>query len=141
MYNLSESLCKYKPEVRSNEATLDFFQGLVERKLVLQYCPHCKKYSLTSNRFCPYCLSEVVWKEVSGDGTIYTWTTNYQNSHPAFTAEIPYVIGTIQLKENVLFIARILNLKSDDLKINMPVKVNFWEMGNTYPIPFFEPFN
>jgi Predicted nucleic-acid-binding protein containing a Zn-ribbon len=137
MHNLSE----YKPEIHSSEATLDFFQGLVDRKLLLQYCPHCKKYSLTSNRFCPYCLSAVIWKEVNGEGTIYTWTTNYQNSHPAFTAEIPYVIGTILLKENVLFIARVFNSEQVDLKINMSVKVNFWEMGNTYPIPVFEPLN
>ena len=80
-------------------------------------------------------------KEVSGRGTLYSYTVIVHVSHPYFADKIPYVIGVIDLEEEpgVRIPTGIVDCPEDQLKCGMPMQVVFKEVTPTLTLPFFRP--
>jgi uncharacterized OB-fold protein len=72
-----------KEEERKNVAQLlpkmeelnrPFWEGLAEKKLMIQHCKDCGSYQIPANVFCENCLSDnVEWVEASGKAKL--WST------------------------------------------------------------------
>ena len=70
------------------------------------------------------------------------WKQSYTVTHvPAtgFDGKTPYVVGLIELDEKVRIIGNILNIKPDDVKVGMRVKVMFEKMNDDISYFAFEP--
>ncbi len=70
---------------------------------VLKYveCQSCHKKSVIPAAVCPKCGSRnAAWKQVSGKGTIYTYTITTVPP-PELQAIAPYVAGVIELQEGL----------------------------------------
>ncbi|MHA1594108.1 MAG: Zn-ribbon domain-containing OB-fold protein [Candidatus Baldrarchaeia archaeon] len=100
-----------------------FLGYISSRKFMLPYCGKCDKYIYPPRNFCPFCGSRnLEWREISGRGKLYAFTTN-----PDPILFPPGVLGIVELDEGVKVLSRI-DGKYEDLKIGMPVRLDFMEV-------------
>jgi uncharacterized OB-fold protein len=62
----------------------------------------------------------VVWKDANGHGTVHSWTVAHHAFHPAFAADLPYTLVTVDLEEGV----RALGLWQSDVKLSLGLAVH-----------------
>jgi uncharacterized protein len=119
-------------DTQSNE----FFEGTSKGKLMIKQCPSCNVYAAPVVKYCGSCLLELQWTEASRTGKVFNWTVIPQAVHPSFVNEVPYVIGTIELEENVRILSNIYGIHPKDLKIGLDVIAEFkqWPNGEFLPI-------
>ena len=91
---------------------------------MLQCCAVCGKVRHYPRLLCDSCYSDqVVWKPASGTGTIHSWTVAHHAFHPAFKAELPYVLVTVDLDEGVRALGRWRGTPA--LSLGQPVQGGF----------------
>jgi uncharacterized OB-fold protein len=128
-----------KPVPIRDERTAPFFDAAAEGRLAIQRCTACGRASLLGGSRCPACLGPLSWEPASGRGTIHSWTVMHQLAHPAFAAEIPYVIATVELEEGPKLTARLVDLPASDLRLGLPVAVRFVKNEGGEALPVFGP--
>jgi uncharacterized protein len=127
-----------KPLPVVDAETKPYWDGAKAHKFCLQQCQDCGKYVFYPRALCPYCHGErLVWKEASGDGTIYTFTIARRPAGPAFKAEAPYVIALIDLKEGPRTMTNIVTQDVASVKIGQKVRVHFDEVTPEVTLPKF----
>jgi len=82
---------------------------------------------------------ELEWTQVSGKGTLYSFTLMHQVYHPAFASEVPYNIAEVDLEEGLRILSNIVGCPNSDLKIGMPLIVTFEDVSSDVTIPKFRP--
>ena len=73
-----------------------FWDGLKDRRIMLQRCSDCGTIRHYPRPMCDKCHSmECDWVEASGHGTIYSWTESHHPFHFGFKAEnrVPYTFN------------------------------------------------
>ena len=78
--------------------------------------------------------------EVSGRGTLYSFTVLRQPFHPGFLDAIPMMIGLTELDDapGVRILTNIVEAQPDELWIGMPMEVVFESRGDM-ALPQFRP--
>jgi uncharacterized OB-fold protein len=106
-----------------------------QRRLLVRRCHGCAALHFPPRRACPVCWSEdVSWHEVSGRGTIYSYSVVRENDLPAFRDAVPYVVAVVQLDEGPRLMTTIIESPSDALAVDAPVEVSFVDRGAwTFP--------
>ena len=80
--------------------SLPFWDGCRERKLLIQQCSHCKKLRFYPSAGCPHCgATSYEWVQVSGKGTLYSWTRVERALDPAWSFAVPYIAAIVELDE------------------------------------------
>jgi uncharacterized OB-fold protein len=90
---------------------------------------------------CPSCGSlELEWQEASGDATVHTFTIARRSTHPAFNGREPYVVAIVELAEGPRVTTSIVDCDPDDVRVGMPVRLTFDEVGDDgIALPLFRP--
>jgi uncharacterized OB-fold protein len=79
--------------------TEPFWEAAAQHRLLCARCGHCGRHRMPPNAFCPHCRSqEIVWDELSGRGTIFTFTIIRHPVIPAVRNAVPYVVAVIDLE-------------------------------------------
>jgi len=73
----------------------------------------------------------------SGRGSIFTWTVVERALHPSFTKLVPYAPVVIEMEEGVRLLSQMLDVAPGDLKIGMPVQVEFKALTDEITLPYF----
>ncbi len=98
------------PEVMAPASDVDsqfYWDGLTREQLLLQECGICHKRRFPPMPSCPYCGAvETLVREASG-GTVYSWVTVHRAFQPAFAAEVPYTLATVDLDGGGRMVARL----------------------------------
>lgn len=78
--------------------------------------------------------------EVSGRGTLFSFTALRQPFHPGFVDAIPIMIGLTELDDapGVRILTNIVEARADELWIGMPMEVVFESRGDAV-LPQFRP--
>ena len=96
-----------KPSPVPNELSRPYWEAAAQGRLVLQCCSACGTVRHYPRVLCDVCYSSAVhWKPASGRGTLHSWTVAHHAFHPAFAAELPYVLVTVDLEEGVRTLGR-----------------------------------
>ncbi len=128
-----------RPEPQPTPTSEPFWSGLIEEKIRLQQCDDCSAWVYYPRSHCPECLSSnLTWKEVSGEGTLYSFTVANQATAPQFTGEEPQLIGVVELVEGVRVNTVMVNVSPEDLKVGMKVLPVFFKLANS-TVLYFEP--
>jgi uncharacterized OB-fold protein len=130
-----------KPFLPPNETTQFFWDAAREHRLVIQRCDDCAFYIHWPEVYCPRCGSErLSASEVSGRGTVYTFTIVQHVFHPGFADDVPYSLALIELEEQpgLRVVANIVDCPNDAVRIGMPVEVTFAPAEDVV-LPFFRP--
>ena len=114
------------PEVRP------FWSAAAEGRLVIPRCNDCESWIWYPRAFCPKCYStDVAWNEVSGRGSIYTYSV-VRRGHDAYRPATPYVLAYVELDIGLRIITNIVDYDAQHLRIGAPVRAVFTatEAGN-----------
>jgi uncharacterized OB-fold protein len=86
-------------------------------------CTGCGAYYFPARSVCSRCLcGDVERVPLSGSGTLYTYTVIHQ-SLPQF--ETPYILGYVDLDDNVRVAGQLAGVDVDDLKLGMRLTTQF----------------
>ena len=123
-----------KPIPQFNELSRPYWEAAVEGRLVIQQCAACGKARHYPRLLCDACYSDAVeWKAASGAGRVHSWTVAHHAFHPAFAAELPYTLVTVDLDVGV----RALGLwQSGTPVIGQPVQGRFVPRDETADLIF-----
>jgi uncharacterized OB-fold protein len=130
------------PLPAASAETYPWWQAATQHKLVVQRCGRCGEYRHPPKPICPLCQSpEYGWNEVSGRGTVYTYTVVHQAFVPSLAEKLPYVVAAIELEEldGVRVVSNVVDVEPADVRIGMPVEVAWEDMGPELALPRFRP--
>ena len=112
-----------KPMPIQTAISAPFWDVLKAGKILLQHCSACAKGTFYPRRHCSHCLSDQVeFREVTGAGTLYTYTVARIPTLPEFAGPDPQLLAVVELDEGVRVNTTLVGLKEDDIKIGMRVK-------------------
>ncbi|UZJ30885.1 Zn-ribbon domain-containing OB-fold protein [Streptomyces endophytica] len=122
------------PEV--DAFTRPYWEAAAQGRLLLRRCraEGCGRAHHYPREFCPYCWSEDVdWEPAAGRGTLYTWSVVHRNDLPPFGDRVPYVAAVVDLAEGPRMMTEIVGCPEADLRIGMPLVVDFRGDGDAGP--------
>lgn len=113
-----------KPVPTESPLSQPYWDAARSGQLVIQRCTQCGKFRHYPRLLCDACYSKSCeFVPVSGSGVIHSWTVTHHVFHRAFTADVPYVLLTVDLSEGVRALGR---WDSDHtLAIGLPVRACF----------------
>lgn len=118
--------------------TTPFWNGVKERKLMLQFCPETKQFQHYPRPVSIYTgKRNIEWREVSGKGTIYACTT-IRIPGPGLEGRLPLCVATVDLEEGVRFIGNVLNCTPEQVTIGARVKLAWDKLDEDNLYPAFE---
>ncbi len=114
-----------------------FWDGVGERKLLIQRCT-CGRLRHPPGPMCPTCRS-LEWDsvEASGRGRVYSFVVAHHPPIPPF--EYPNLIALIELEEGTRLVSNLVGVVPADVRVGMPVSVEFREFDGGQILPQFRP--
>ena len=115
-----------------------FWNGLRERRLLIQRCSSCGILRHPPRPMCPHCLS-IEWDaiEATGRGTVHSFV---MPQHPQFPfMDYPYIVALIDLAEGVRLVSNLIDIEPENAWIDMPVEVSFTEFDDGFVLHQFRP--
>ncbi len=121
-----------------NEESRPFWEGCRQHRLMLQHCGDCGAYVYYPRALCTACHSEnLAWEQVSGEGTVYSYTVCHRPAGPAFAGDVPYVVALIDLKEGPRMLSNIVGSDPAAVRIGQAVRVTFDDVSEEVTLPKF----
>ena len=119
-----------KPMPEPTPVTQPFWDGLREHKVKIQYSPSSGRYVFYPRVLAPGSLADdLEWREVSGNGTLYTYTVADRPTGPPWADALPQLLAIVELDEGPRLSSEMVHVDPDALKVGMRVKPVF----NDYP--------
>ena len=119
-----------------------YWQGCKQHELWLRHCNACARAYFYPRDVCPNCGSrDVIWKQASGRGTVYTYAIVQRAPTPAFSEDVPFVNALIELEEGPRMLASLVGIEADParVRVGMPVEVTFEDITEEISLPKFRP--
>ena len=115
-----------KPMPVPTEISAPFWDGLKSGRLSIQRCNSCGHWIFYPRRHCDKCWShDVAWHEVSGAGSLYTYTLTRIPTLPDFADEMPQAMAVVELDEGVRINTTLVGLAEDEIRVGMRLKPVF----------------
>lgn len=115
-----------KPMPQATKISAPFWQALNDNQVKIQQCNSCDGWTFFPRNHCSHCLShDLDWKEVSGEGTLYSYTLTRIPTMPEFADEMPQALAVVELTQGVRVNTTLIDVAEEDIKIGMPVKAVF----------------
>jgi len=129
-----------KPLPYITEEAEPFWEACRQHKLIIQRCKDCGHVQFYPRVVCTKCWSDSLeWIETAGKGVIYSFTVVQRAPSPGFRPDVPYVIAIIDLDEGVRLMSNVIRCKPEDVRIDMPVIVEFDDVTEEVSLPKFRP--
>jgi uncharacterized OB-fold protein/acyl dehydratase len=115
-----------------------WFEGARQHRLLIQRCTSCGTLRHPPRPMCSECRSyewDVV--DASGRGKVYSFVVNHYPQVPAF--DYPLAVGLIDLEEGTRLVANVIGLEPTDIRIGMPVEVEWVDHDPDLSLPAFRP--
>ena len=102
--------------------TQPFWDALAEHKIRIQYSPSSGRYVFYPRVLAPGTLADdLQWREISGAGSLYTFTVAYRPVAAHFAAHVPQLLAVVQWDEGPRFATEIVNAEPARLSVGMRV--------------------
>ena len=126
--------------ISTDSWTAPYWEAAADHRLVVQRCTNCGESRLPPTPFCPHCSSQACeWPELSGRGTIYSYTlvTKAVGSHQI--GHVPYVPALIEPIElpKVRIVSTVVDAPLDEIHIGDRVEVVWHDGPNGLTVPRF----
>ena len=124
--------------------TLPFWEACGEQRLTVQCCTHCNHAQHPPSPICSECRhNEFEQVQVSGEGTLYTYTAVHQPV--TFEEKLPFIIAVVELdvsgtdcKNTVRMMTNMVDVEDSELAVGLPVTVAWEKMSDMVSIPRFK---
>ncbi|MCV7316566.1 OB-fold domain-containing protein [Mycolicibacillus parakoreensis] len=106
--------------------TAPFWDGLAQRRIVIQYSPSTGEYVFYPRVRAPRTLADdLQWREISGRGVLYAFTVARRPVGPHFADAVPHLLAIVEWEEGPRFSTEMVNVAPGDLRVGMPVRPVF----------------
>jgi uncharacterized protein len=84
-----------------------YWDSLRHHRLQIQACESCARRRFPVTPACPYCAHPGSrWETPEGTGEVYSFVVVHRTFDPAFEADVPYVVATVDLDGGGRMLAR-----------------------------------
>ena len=126
-----------KPRPRPAPESAPYWEAAKAHHLMLPRCHTCGQFWFPPSQRCAHCLSaDFGWEDVSGRGRIYSFVVFHRVYHPAFEADVPYVVAIVELDEGPRLLTNIVGTAPDNVRCDMRVAAVFEDCGE-FTLPKF----
>ena len=104
------------------------FAHLAAGRLCFPRCADCQRFHWYPMPLCPHCQSSRVnWQQVSGCGTLYSWTEIHHAFDARYKGPLPYIVALIDVSDapGVRLVCNLVGASSAALAIDMAVTADF----------------
>jgi uncharacterized OB-fold protein len=120
--------------------TQPFWDAAREGRFLIRRCRDCAAAHFYPRPFCPSCWSEAVeWEDASGQATLYTYSVVRHNDLPPWPERVPYIPAVVDLAEGPRANTRLAGCAPEDVRIGMPLVVDFVDHAEGLVLPVFRP--
>ena len=125
----------------TSELTQPYWDAARRQELVIQRCDGCEHWLFPPRAHCPACGSgRLVWRPVSGRGSVYSFTVAHRPPHPVFAEQCPLTIAIVELEEGPRMMTNISGCEPGQVKVGMSVAVAFEAIDDSdILLPVFTP--
>lgn len=103
-----------------------FWDALAEHRIRIQYSSSLGEYVFYPRVLSPRTLQDdLEWREISGLGTLYTYTVTERPVSPHFADDVPQLLAVVQWDEGPRFTTEIVEASPGELEIGMRVEPVF----------------
>ncbi|MGP3978524.1 Zn-ribbon domain-containing OB-fold protein [Streptomyces sp. 8N114] len=147
-------ILKYRPEKRTstvpgpaadkprrprpvvNRDNAGFWEGVARHQLLFQSCTECATPRFPWLPGCNACGC-AGWRAVAacGRGTVYSYVVMHHPPFPAF--DPPYAVALVELAEGVRIVSNLIGVRHDEVRIGMPVELEFLRVDDDLELPVF----
>jgi uncharacterized OB-fold protein len=118
--------------------TRPFWDGCRRGRLLIPECSRCGHRFFNPIPACPRCLATGWrWTPSTGRGTLYSFSVVHRPPDPSFP--VPYVLAIVALDDGVKMMTNIIGCAPGDVRIGMPVQVEFQPVSDDISLPCFRP--
>lgn len=129
-----------KPLPTPTPTSEPFWEGLRDGVVRLQRCNDCDSWIFYPRTRCSNCLSDALgWHDVSGAGSLYTFTIARQPTAPHFASEVPQHLAVVELEEGVRLTTTLVNVDDDAIVIGMRVRPYFDRVSDEITLLRYQP--
>jgi uncharacterized OB-fold protein len=110
-----------------------YWAAAARHVLAIARCSRCESFAIPPGQACPHCGStdpEWGYQEVSGRGTVRSWTVIRQSFLPGFDDGLPFLLVDVELAEQpeLRMIGRLLDGPDAPVRAGAPVTVAFEDL-------------
>ncbi len=118
-----------------------YWDAINQGKLQLLRCQNCRHFIHYPRPICRWCQStDLAPDDISGRGTLYSYTVVMQAGHPFFVDKIPYIIGVMEIDEEPgVRMPGGIEGEEADLRCGVRLETIFKAVTPTLTLPFFRP--
>ncbi len=115
-----------------------FWEGVAQHELRIQRCNDCNRLQHPPGPMCPGCHGlDLGFIRASGRGTVYSFVVVHHPPVPPF--EYPNLIALVELEEGTRIVSNLVRVAREDVRIGLPVVVEFAELEPGRWLPRFRP--
>jgi hypothetical protein len=112
--------------------TAPFWDALAQHRIVIQYSPSLQAYVFYPRVRAPGTLADdLEWREISGMGTLYSFTVARRPVSPHFADAVPQLLAIVEWEEGPRFSTEMVNVDIDadpaQLRVGMRVRPVFFD--------------
>ena len=109
-----------------------FWDALREKKVRIQYSPSTDQWIFYPRVLAPRTLAnDLEWREISGNGTVYTYSVAYRPTAPPWMNSLPQLLAVVEFDEGPRITTELMNIEPDAIKVGMRVKPVFFDVPDT----------
>jgi uncharacterized OB-fold protein len=125
-----------RPRPVINRDNAGFWEGVGHHRLLIQRCTACGALRFPWLPGCGACGGPD-WDtvEAGGEGTVHSYVVMHHPPFPAF--DPPYAVGLIELAEGVRIVSNVVGVPHDEVRIGMPVRLEFRRYDEELELPVF----
>lgn len=130
------------PTPAASRETLAWWQAAAEHRLLVQSCNRCGRTRLPPGPLCPSCRSfDLGWTELTGRGTVYTYTIVHRAFVPSLADRLPYVVIVVELEggRGARLVSNLVDAGPGTVRVGMPVELVWEDVGPELALPRFRP--
>lgn len=102
------------------DRTQPFWDGLREHKVKIQYSPSSDRWVFYPRSHAPLTLADdLEWREISGEGSLYTYTIARRPTAPDFAGDEPQIIAVVELDEGPRLTSTLVNVDEHEIAVGM----------------------
>ena len=98
----------------------------------MQYSPSLDAYVFYPRTLAPGTLADdLEWREIDGDGTVYTFTVARRPTGPPWDDAVPHILAVVQWDAGPRISTELVDVEPADVRIGMRVSPVFYDIPET----------
>jgi uncharacterized OB-fold protein len=115
-----------------------FWAGTAAGELRVQRCAKCDLLRHPPGAMCPGCgATDLGYIVAEGSGEVFSYVVHHHPPVPG--RRLPFVVALVELTEGVRLMAELVDVPPDQVRVGMPVRVDFARVDDELALPVWRP--